>query len=125
MTGTTPEITIDDARALVSRAGFTLRSRPFPGSDPEQAASWQQDAEAFLHSELIQRALESAGVTPQPGAPYPTDDLVAFLGALDHALGQRRDNPVAVLVATVVAGAITGFLAGRALDAADVEPGDG
>ena len=125
MTGTTEEITIDDASYLVGRAGFTLRSRPFPGSDAESVETWQQNAEAFLHSDLIQRALDAAGVHQEPGAPYPTDSLDAFLAALGTALGPRRDNAVAVLVATAVAGAITGFVAGRQLGELLAELPDG
>jgi hypothetical protein len=113
----TQEITTEDARELVQRAGWLLRSRPVPGADPADAQAWQQTVEEFLHSALIQQALAQTGITAVPGAPEPTDDLAAFFVALEQALGSRLDSPIAVIVATVVAGAIAGFLAGHAADA--------
>jgi hypothetical protein len=119
MSGSTQEITTDDARELVQRAGGLLRARPPVGLGPDEVAAWHQSVDDFLHSPTIQLALAWTGVVRAEGAPGPTDDLAAFYVALDNALDNRVDSPIAVVVATVVAGAITGLVAGRG---ADLEP---
>ncbi|MBL7494425.1 hypothetical protein I6A60_19805 [Frankia sp. AgB1.9] len=113
-------ITTEEARELVQRAAFLIRSRPFEGSDPLQAAGWKRSVEDFLEDLVFERAIGQVGVTPPTGAPKATSDVSAFLQGLDHALGGHEDNPAVIvavaitaIVVTVVGGIIVSYIAGE------------
>ncbi|ADP82636.1 hypothetical protein [Pseudofrankia inefficax] len=117
MSTLTDEITTEQAHELVQRAAFLIRSRPFEGSDPLQAAGWKRSVEEFLEDLVFERAIGQVGATAPAGAPKATSDVSAFLQGLDHALDAHKDNPVAiaiaVIVVTVVGGMIISYVAGE------------